>query len=49
VNLLLRDFAGDSIYLDTMSPYALLRGFDERVHVAFATPNGAAVTLSACS
>jgi len=35
VNLLLRDFAEDSIYLDTMLPYALLRGIDEQVRIFF--------------
>ncbi|MCL6475541.1 MAG: type II toxin-antitoxin system VapC family toxin [Firmicutes bacterium] len=35
MNLLLRDFAGDSVYLDTMLPYALLRGFDEQVRLFF--------------
>ncbi len=35
MNLLLRDFAEDSIYLDTMLPYALLRGIDEQVRIFF--------------
>jgi predicted nucleic acid-binding protein len=35
VSQLLRDFAGGNIYLDTMLPYALLRGIDEQVRLFF--------------